>query len=205
MKKNRNSIFQNMMLQGITWRLGSFFYLLFIFVSVPLFASENPSSETFVHANPVVETAQTDQVENNAIHVAEGTVIFGLDSMSQKVEVKHFTEERIFQKAPAKKNISDTAIKKITQKVKAQNKESSPEATAQLYSHQSESSFQVSKQQCGVGTLAFNHSFKAITVHYNNTVSLAHLSKIIAIHKYAFSFTPNTMHAHSFSRPPPFI
>lgn len=193
-----------MMLQGIMWRLGSFFYLLFIFTSVSLFASENPSSETFVHANSVVETAQTDQVENNAIHVAEGTVIFGLDSMSQNVEVKHFTEERSFQKALAKKNISATAIKKITQKVKAQHKESSPEATAHLYSHQSESSFEVSKQQCGVGTLAFNHSFKAITVHYNNTVSLAHLSKIIATHKYAFSFTPNTMHAHSFSRPPPF-
>lgn len=194
-----------MMLLGITWRLGSFFCLLFIFTSTSLFASENPSSETFVHANPVIETAQTNQLENHAIHVAEGTVVFGLDSISQNVEVKHFTEERSIQKTPSKKTRSITAVKKTLQKIKTQHKESSPEAVAHIYSHEPKSSFDVSKQQSGVGTLTFNHSFKAIIVRHNGAVFLASLSKAIAIHQYTFSFTPNTMHSHSFTRPPPFL
>ena len=205
MKKNRNSIFPNIPPQRSMWKLGSFFSLLLIFISTFLFASENPSSETFVHANPVIEETQLEQPEKTVINIAEGTIVYGLENMSQNTEIKNTVETKSIRKNSARKTKSIAVAKETAEKVKVQQKVKNIEATAHVYSHQSQTSFTISNQQLGIGTLASNHSFKALTIHHDYTVVLMQPSDVTATDKYTFSFTPNTMYSHSFTRPPPFI
>jgi len=200
MKKDWNSISQNMTLQGLMWKLGSFFSLLFIFTSASLFASE-----TCVHTNTVGKSLEADPSEKSVVYIAEGTVLYGLENISKNTEIKHFVKKRDIQKRISKKSRSITGIKKTTQKVKQQQTYNNPEISSHISSSESKNSFEVSKHQFVMGALAFNHIFKAITVDFNYAILLKPLSNAIVIHKYAFSFTSNTMHAHSFTRPPPFI
>lgn len=206
MRKTRNLIFQNMMLHCTMWKLSSFFSLLLILNSGFLFASENPSPETIVHADVFVESLPTDQPEKPVIYVAEGTVIYGEESISQVIEVKPSVKRETIQKTNPQKNRSIAVLKKITQKVKTQQDVKNSKVSSPIYySHQSQSSFETSHQQLGIGTLASNHSFKALIIHHDYVVALMQLGDVTPTDKYTFSFTPNTIYFHSFTRPPPFI
>ena len=203
MKKNRNSIFPNIPPQRSMWKLGSFFSIIFTFFSAFLYASENPSSENFVHANSVIEEAQLEQPEKTVINIAEGTIVYGLENMSQNTEIKSTVEIKSIRKNSARKTKSIAVTKEAPQKVKAKQAVKSIKATAHVYSHQSQNSFTISNQQLSIGTLASNHSFKALTIHHDYTVTLMQPSDVNATDKYTFSFTLNTMYSHSFTRPPP--
>lgn len=103
MKNNRNSISHNMIFPMIIWRLSSFISIFLILVASPLFASESPSFENFVHANPVIETGQKEQPQNHSIHISEGTVIIGLESISQSTDIKYSEQDKVIQKVSKKK------------------------------------------------------------------------------------------------------
>lgn len=202
MKKNKNPISKCVKLLGTTWKLGSFVLLFFILLSSSLFATENyPSSETVVHSEPYPEI---DQPQKPVVFITEGTVIYGIENMSQKTEFKPSRQIKTDKKASAKKVKSIAVSKKIIQKVKIEQEIQKPEATAHISSHQSDRSFRVSKQQFGVGTLTINNSFKSAIIKDIVKISVPVIDQTNSSYEYYNSFKGTKVEFFSFTRPPPF-
>ncbi|MCX8525312.1 hypothetical protein OF897_15445 [Chryseobacterium formosus] len=202
MKKNKNPISKCVKLLGTTWKLGSFVLLFFILLSSSLFATENyPSSETVVHSEP---SPEIDQHQKPVVFVTEGTVIYGMENMSQKTEFKASEETKTDKKASTKKIKSIAVSKKIIQKVKIEREIQKLEATAHISSHQSENSFEVSKQRYGVGTLTINNSFKAAILKDIAKISVPVADNTNSSYEYCVFFKGTKIELFSFTRPPPF-
>lgn len=113
MKKNKNPISEKVRLLGTTWKLGSFLLLILTLLSSSLFATENyPSLETVVYSEP---SPEIDQPQESVVFVTDGTVIYGMENMSQKTEFKLSEEKKTDKKIHAKKVKSIAVAKKIIQ------------------------------------------------------------------------------------------
>lgn len=188
MRKNRNTISQNLTPIGAKWKLYSIFLLTFLLFSNSLFAFSENSSEKITDSS----NASFVHAEEPAIYIQEGTFIYGVEGISQKIGNSFSSHNKNLQKSLEKKERIIAKVKKITPKVKAHQQEHSAEISVHIYPHESKGSFDISKQQLVAGALTLINSFKAITAHHSGDLSLVYLSHVVAAHKYAFSFTPNT-------------
>ena len=186
---------------GTTWKLSFFISILFIFISSSLFASENPSLETVVHAEPSIEI---DQHGKSVVFVTEGTVIFGMENMSQNAEFKPVAEKKSKKKNLVKSSKNLAVSKKIIEKVKTEQKIQKPEGTTHISSHQSEHSFETSRQRSGVGTLTFNNYLKSAIIKDFAAVVNLFTGNTNLLYEYYNSSKGAESEFFSFTRPPPF-
>lgn len=200
MKKKKNPISLNMALLGTTWKLRFFTSFLLIFISTSLCASENPSSETIIHNESSVESSQPTKP---IVYIAEGTVVYGIESMSQDPTSPSLEKKKTETKIATRKVKSTSVVKKIAQKIKIEREIQKPEATTHISSHQSENSFEVSKQRYGVGTLTLNHYFKSAIVKNIAKIPSPLADNTNSSYEYYYSQKGIKVKFFCFTRPPP--
>lgn len=197
MKKDWNSISPNMTLQGIMWRLGSFFSFLLIFTANPLFAfSEKPSSHTVLDSSII----SADQISKTVIHIAEGTTVYGIDNFSQTPKPSSSSNGKDSKKHEKKK------LKIIAQKkkeIQTEDKPSKPEITAFASRRPSSDSFEVSKFSKSVGTINASTSALHSTVIDIKTSSIFFFNN--SLYPYTLPFNKDITDRYSFARPPPAV
>lgn len=94
--------------------------------------------------------------------------------------------------------------KRLSSEVKIEKKIQKPESTTHISSHQSGTSFGVSKQQSGVGTLTIKNSFKSDIIKDIFKISVPVADNTNSSYEYYIFFKGTKVEFFSFTLPPPF-
>lgn len=199
MIKDKFSILENMIPRCIMWKLGFLVSLLLLLFSTKIFASENSGLASTIDSDQVI---QKEELTLSVIHINEGTVVYGMENISQNVQPINAEDKKYTQHKELKKITKLTVAEKILKKVKTEQITKLPEVNTQLSSHNSEDSFKSSKQQFRVATLTNTISKIAIlnyTVYYQTPFSL----NTNSLYTLSFFLKGGLANSAFFTRPPP--
>lgn len=207
MKENNNPITKFVKPQGTTWKLGYFIFLILFTFSSKLFASENPSNENIVHADNSVDIGSDQKTENTEepiIYVTKGVLVYGMENISTHQHKLQEEKQIVSQKKVFKKNITASKHKKEIPSKNLSRKLQKAEVPFHFASKNSQTSFEVAKQQSASGTLNFGNSFKAAILQDFISISAPYPDNTNSLYNYSLSFGGAKADFISFTRPPPF-
>lgn len=202
MIKSKFLILENMMPRCIIWKFGSLISLLLLFFSTNVFASENCLAAT---TDPeLITQEEKEQPDATIIHTNEGTVVYGMETISLDVQPIDAEDKEHIQKKTSKKIAKRAVAEKILKKVKAEQIRKAPAVNVQLSSNHSEDSFRSSKRQFKVATLT-NILLKIAILNYTAYHQTVFSPDTNSLYTISFFIKGGLANSVFFTRPPPFV
>lgn len=203
MIKNRLLIVENMIPIGVMWRLGFLIILSLLLFPVNVIASENSPSANSTNSEQIIQEKK-EESSSSVIHVNEGTIIYGMEFISQDQKPKDAEDIKNTRQIAKKKAKKHSVAEKDLRKIRSKRITKLPSTDIKISIHHSTDSFKLSKQQFASGTLT------------NILLKTAILTRVSNFQT-AFSYNTNSSYipylllkggladAVFFTRPPPFI